>query len=117
MGNKPHKEFMARDLENRLQTHGMQIQPDKTQFIQSHDTKTPATIQLGKQTIKAKAPHEPISVFNQPVSFQGNESQLAAHLATTARIAFHKQRQILTSDAPLTAKLKLIATTITTSAL
>ena len=108
---------MARDLQARLQEHGMQLQPEKTQFIQSHDAPTPSTIRLGNQTIQAKGPAEPISVFNQRVSFQGNESQLAAHLATKARMAFHKQRRILTSDAPILAKLKLIATAVTTSAL
>ena len=105
------------DLEQRLQQHGMQIQPDKTQFIQSHDAAQPSTIKLGKETIQARAPATPISVFNQPVSCQANESHLAAHLATKARMAFHKQGHILTSDAPILAKLKLIAMTVTTAAL
>ena len=95
----------------------MSIQPDKTQFIQSHTTEQPSTIRLGKETIQARDPATPISVFNQPVSFQANESHLAAHLATKARNAFHKQKHILTSSAPILAKLKLIATTITTAAL
>ena len=101
---------MATDVERRLEVH-------KTQFIQSHDTPEPSTIKLGKETIQARAPNTPISVFNQLVSFQANESDLAAHLATKARIAFHKQSSVLASDAPLLAKLKLIATTIRTAAL
>ena len=108
---------MATDIQQRLQQHGMSIQPDKTQFIQSHTAEQPSTIRLGKETIQAKDPATPISVFNQPVSFQANESHLAAHLATKARNAFHKQKHILTSNAPILAKLKLIATTITTAAL
>ena len=113
----PRLQHMATDLENRLETHGTRIQPDKTQFVQSHHTDKPATLKLGQETIQAKPPHEPISVFNQPVSFQANDSHLAAHLSTKARIAFHKQSHILTSEAPILAKLKLIATTVTTSAL
>ena len=105
----PRLQRMATDLERRLDAHGMQIQPDKTQFIQSHETPEPTTISLGRETIKARPPNTPISVFNQPVSFQANEGHLAAHLATKARIAFHKH--------PLLAKLKPMATTITTAAL
>ena len=108
---------LATNLEKQLGDHGMSIQPDKTQFVQSHTTSTPATLRLGRETIQAKPPHEPISVFNQPVSFQGNEGHLAAHLATKARIAFHRQSHILTSEAPIRAKLQLMATTVTTSAL
>ena len=108
---------MATDLQQRLQQHGMSIQPDKTQFIRSHAKEQPSTIRLGNQTIQARDPATPISVFNQPVSFQANENHLAAHLSTKARNAFHKQKHILTSNAPILAKLKLIATTITTAAL
>ena len=108
---------MANDLQQRLLQHGMSIQPDKTQFTQSHTTEHPSTIKLGKETIRARDPSTPLSVFNQPVSFQANESHLAAHLATKARNAFHKQKHILTSSAPILAKLRLIATTITTAAL
>ena len=39
------------------------------------------------------------------------------HLSSKARIAFHKQSHILASEAPILAKLKLIATTVATSAL
>ena len=106
---------MATNLEHRLETHRTQIQPDKTQVIQSHTTSHPSTIKIGKETIQARPPDTPISAFNQPVSFHSNESHLAAHLATKARIAFNKQSHILTSD-PLLAKLKLIATTVKTSA-
>ena len=113
----PRLQHMATDLEKRLRDHGMRIQPEKTQFVQSHPTDTPATLKLGQETIQAKPPHEPISVFNQPVSFQGNESHLAAHLSTKARVAFHRQSHILTSEAPTLAKLKLIATTVATSTL
>ena len=90
-------QHMATNLEKQLKNNGMSIQPDKTQFIQSHATDAPSTLRLGQETIQAKPPHEPISVFNQPVSFQGNEGHLAAHLATKARIAFHRQSHILTS--------------------
>ena len=108
---------MATNLQQRLQQHGMSIQPDKTQFIQSHTTEQPSTIRLGKETIQARDPATPISVFNQPVSSQANENHLAAHLSTKARNVFHKQKHILTSNAPILAKLRLIATTITTAAL
>ena len=104
-------------MEKQLKNNGMSIQPDKTQFIQSHAADAPSTLRLGQETIQAKPPHEPISVFNQPVSFQGNEGHLAAHLATKARIAFHRQSHILTSEAPIRAKLQLMATTVATSAL
>ena len=109
--------LQSKDLEQRLGTHGVQIQPDKTQFIESHEGAQPSTVQLGNTIVQARPPSTPISVFNQPVSFQNNESHLAEHLVTKARIAFHKQSHILTSSARLIAKLKLIATTITTSAL
>ena len=108
----PRLQHMATDLEKRLGDRGMRVQPDKTQFVQSHPTDRPASKKPSR-----RGPPAPISVFNQPVSFQGNESHLAAHLSTKARVAFHRQSHILTSEAPILAKLKLIATTVATSAL
>ena len=72
----PRLQSMATRLERQLEVHGMQIQPDKTQFIQSHDAPEPSTIKLGKETIQARAPNTPICVFHRWFPFRQMKATL-----------------------------------------
>ena len=78
----PRLQSMTKDVEQRLETNGVRIQPEKTQFIESHADNTPSKLAIGGQTIQAKPPDTAISVLNHPVSFCNNETHLAAHLVT-----------------------------------
>ena len=107
---------VLRELERRFLELGLKINAKKTQVISTLPD-DPFRFSIGGMQVAPEGPHSVMTILGAPVTMTGAIAPIVAEMQSRARKAFHANRKLLCSRAPVKDRLKLHQSLVRSAAL